>query len=264
MTQHTRRLLSCAYENAAAFRKHWAAELRYAGARLVEGAGIGEARTVLDLGAGIGLNLPTIARAAPDAFVVGADLVETMIGAAPREFARVLMDASSLGFADDSFDAVVMAFMLFHVPVPQRALAEAHRVLRGGGRLAVGTWYVGTEEMAAEKIWTDLLDELGAARPEAAISNQEGMSTPETITALLEANGYGDLRTTTRRFDDPTDLEGFLERRTQLGMSRTRFESLEPDVRERCLALARERLGRLEPDAFIAREAALYAWARRD
>lgn len=263
MTHHTRRLLSCAYENAEAFCKHWATELREAGAGLVEGAQIGDARAVLDLGAGIGLNLPTIKRTAPSAFVVGADLVETMIAAAPRAYARVLMDASALGFADASFDAVVMAFVLFHVPVPHRALAEVHRVLRPDGRFAVGTWYVGTEDMVAEQIWTDLLDELGASRPDAAISNQDMMSTPETITALLEANDFRDVETDIRRFDDPTDLEGFLERRTRLGMSRTRFESLAPDVRARCLALARERLGRLKPEDFIAREASLYAWARR-
>lgn len=76
-----------------------------------------------------------------------------MIAAAPREYARVLTDASALGFADASFDAVVMAFMLFHVPEPPRALAEAHRVLRPAGRLAVGAWYVGTEDMTAERIW---------------------------------------------------------------------------------------------------------------
>jgi SAM-dependent methyltransferase len=261
--QQSRRLLACAYENAEAFNKHWATELREAGAGLVEGAGIGDARAVLDLGAGIGLNLPTIRRAAPGAFVVGADLVETMIAAAPREYARVLMDASALGFGDASFDAVVMAFMLFHVPEQQRALAEARRVLRPGGRLAVGAWYVGTEDMVAERIWVDLLDELSAARPDASISNQDTMSTPERITELLEGNGFRDVETAIRRVDDPTDLEGFLERRTQLGMSRTRFESLAPDVRARCVALARERLGALTPDDFIAREAPLYAWARR-
>ena len=263
MTQHLRHLLACAYENAEAFAKHWATELREAGAGLVEGAGIEDARAVLDLGAGIGLNLPTITRAAPSAFVVGADLVETMIVAAPRDYARVLMDASALGFNDASFDAIVMAFMLFHVPEPERALAEAHRVLRPRGRLAVGAWYVGTEDMAAERIWGDLLDELGAARPDASITNQDTMSTPERITELLEGNAFRDVDTAIRRIDDPTDLEGFLERRTQLGMSRTRFESLPPDARERCLSLARERLSALTADDFIAREASLYAWARR-
>ena len=89
-------------------------------------------------------------------------------------------------------------------------------------------------------------------------------SQPETITELLEGNGFSATsRLLIRRVDDPTDLEGFLERRTQLGMSRTRFESIAPDVRARCVALAQERLGALTPDDFIAREVSLYAWARR-
>ena len=255
--------MGLAYENAGAFRKHWSEELRTAGAGLVEGLSLADARRVLDLGAGIGLNLPTIRRGAPSAFVAGADLVEPMIAAAPREFARAVMDAASLGFADASFDAVVMAFMLFHVPVPAQALAEVHRVLRLGGRLAVGTWDAGTEEPLADTIWSDLLDELGAALPEASVRNQDIMSSPETLTALLEDNGFRDVKTGRRTFEDSTDLEGFLERRTQLGMSRTRFESLDEEARERCLALARERLGDLKPDDFLARETSLYAWARR-
>jgi predicted TPR repeat methyltransferase len=80
--------MGLAYENAEAFRKHWSEELRDAGAGLVEGLALADARRVLDLGAGIGLNLPTIRRAAPSAFVAGADLVEPMIAAAPREFPR--------------------------------------------------------------------------------------------------------------------------------------------------------------------------------
>lgn len=255
--------MGLAYENAEAFRKHWSEELRHAGAGLVDGLSMGDARRVLDLGAGIGLNLTTIRRAAPSAFVVGADLVEPMIAAAPREFARTVMDASSLAFADGSFDAVVLAFMLFHVPNPAQALAEVHRILRSGGLLAVGTWDETSEETAADAIWTDLLDELGAALPVASVRNQDMMSTPETLTALLEDNGYRDVGTGTRTFEDATDLEGFLERRTQLGMSRTRFESLGEDARERCLALARERLTGLKPDDFLARETSLYAWARR-
>lgn len=89
------------------------------------------------------------------------------------------------------------------------------------------------------------------------------MSTPERITALLGSNGFHDVQTAIRRIDVRTDLEGFLERRTQLGLSRTWFESLAPDAHLRCLALARERLQALSPDDLIAREASLYAWARR-
>lgn len=46
-------------------------------------------------------------------------------------------DAQALPLPDDSFDAVTMISMLHHVEDRARALAEARRVLRRGGRLAL-------------------------------------------------------------------------------------------------------------------------------
>jgi ubiquinone/menaquinone biosynthesis C-methylase UbiE len=49
-------------------------------------------------------------------------------------------DAAALPFADESFDLVVSNFGICHVPDQPRALAEAHRVLRPGGRFAMTVW----------------------------------------------------------------------------------------------------------------------------
>jgi len=46
-------------------------------------------------------------------------------------------DARALQYPDASFDLVVFHTVLCHVPEPERALHEAHRVLRPGGWLAV-------------------------------------------------------------------------------------------------------------------------------
>ena len=51
----------------------------------------------------------------------------------------VVADASSLPFADGSFDAVLACHMLYHVPDARVALGELRRVLRPGGILAVTT-----------------------------------------------------------------------------------------------------------------------------
>ncbi len=45
--------------------------------------------------------------------------------------------AEALPFAVASFDGAVMLNALHHVPAPGRALAEAARILRKGGRLVV-------------------------------------------------------------------------------------------------------------------------------
>ena len=48
-------------------------------------------------------------------------------------------DVQELPFPDDSFDAVLAAWMLYHVADLDRGLAETRRVLRPGGRLVATT-----------------------------------------------------------------------------------------------------------------------------
>jgi SAM-dependent methyltransferase len=49
-------------------------------------------------------------------------------------------DAENLEFEEASFDAVVMNFGMLHLADPDRAIAEAHRVLRPSGRFAFTVW----------------------------------------------------------------------------------------------------------------------------
>ena len=48
-------------------------------------------------------------------------------------------DAVVLPFEDETFDVVLFLHILYHVDDPRKALAEAHRVLRPGGRAFVST-----------------------------------------------------------------------------------------------------------------------------
>ena len=49
-------------------------------------------------------------------------------------------DATALPFPDESFDAVTGAFVLLHLGRPERAVAEATRMLRPAGRAAFTVW----------------------------------------------------------------------------------------------------------------------------
>ena len=49
-------------------------------------------------------------------------------------------DAEDLGFEDQTFDGVVCASGLLHLQNSDRAIREAHRVLRNGGRFTYTVW----------------------------------------------------------------------------------------------------------------------------
>ena len=102
-----------------------------------------EAARVLEAGCGSGAICRELASRPHVGEVVGLDPSPAFLTRA-RELATGIPnlrfeegDARSLAYEDDEFDAVVFHTCLTHVPGPEKALAEAFRVLRPGGRLAI-------------------------------------------------------------------------------------------------------------------------------
>jgi len=92
-----------------------------------------EQADVLEIGCGTGAILRHVAPLARHA--VGLDLSAGMLAQAKeRGLCTVLASATDLPFADASFDLVYSYKVLAHIPDIHRALAEAARVLRPGGR----------------------------------------------------------------------------------------------------------------------------------
>jgi ubiquinone/menaquinone biosynthesis C-methylase UbiE len=56
-----------------------------------------------------------------------------------RAFQFKEIDAQSIPFEDETFDAVIANHMLYHVPDPSMAIAETKRVMKSGGRLFATT-----------------------------------------------------------------------------------------------------------------------------
>jgi ubiquinone/menaquinone biosynthesis C-methylase UbiE len=113
--------------------------------RIVELARLAPRDAVLDIGCGTGTLAITAARhVEPGGQVFGIDASAPMIARATWKAARKRADvtfqlaaAEQLPFADRRFDVVLSTLMLHHLPRPtrQRAVAEACRVLKPGGRM---------------------------------------------------------------------------------------------------------------------------------
>jgi len=113
---------------------------QYVGA-LLDAVAAGAGVRLLDVACGPG---DAAAEAAGrGARVTGVDFAAAMVAQAARLYPRVEFrtgDAEALPFDDASFEAVVINFGLLHFARPESAIAEAHRVLGGGGRLAFTVW----------------------------------------------------------------------------------------------------------------------------
>ena len=94
---------------------------------------------VLEVGCGWGELAEWIARETR-AEVVAVDLSPRMVELArDRGIDASVADVQALPFEDGTFDLVVAAWMLYHVPDLDRGLAEIARVLRSGGTFVAST-----------------------------------------------------------------------------------------------------------------------------
>jgi SAM-dependent methyltransferase len=117
-----------------------------------------DGRVVGDVGCGDGRYIDALRAAG--ARVVGIDLSVGMLAGVSSPPALVAADSQELPLTDASLDAVMMMHMLYHVPDPAMAVAEASRVLRRAGKLLVAT--NGRRHLAEmNELWLPLLDRTG-------------------------------------------------------------------------------------------------------
>jgi ubiquinone/menaquinone biosynthesis C-methylase UbiE len=138
------------FDRVAADYDNWAgAQHGRVAAKLVELAAPKKGEHALDVGTGTGLVAHLVAPLVSPGTVIGIDLSERMLSIARskkssdrrvgsiRKLQFLGMAAEDLVFRPASFDLVTMGEALAYFADPTAALAEAARVLRQGGRLAV-------------------------------------------------------------------------------------------------------------------------------
>ena len=124
-----------------AYHEHLSSVTTQSVGALLDAADVRKGSRILDVATGAGYVAAAAAQRRADA--IGVDFSSAQIRMARRLNPAVRFeqaDAEALPFESDSFDAVVNAYGMCHLPNPDVALREAFRVLKPGGRVAFTVW----------------------------------------------------------------------------------------------------------------------------
>lgn len=188
---------------------------RQTAAATLDAAGVGPRTDLLDIASGPGYVAAAALRrgARPVGLDFSADMVAIARAACPgASFQRG--DAEALPFEATSFDAVICAFGMLHFPRPGRALAEARRVLRMGGRFAFTAW----QPPARGSLFALLSDSIqaGFVTPVEVPTGPHPylLGDPMVATAVMDAALFADIRIERLpcvfALDTPDDLLEFM------------------------------------------------------
>lgn len=148
---------------------------------LVEAGRLETAGRVLDIGCGTGRLVEVLARRGPR--VWGVDPSEEMLaqarGCRPPGGGFKQAHAERLPFKDGWFDGAVMRQVVQHLEL-DAAFAEAARVLRPGGRLAIATFH----PHHFDTVW------IARLVPRVAEIDRERFPSPERLTEAVRAAGF--------------------------------------------------------------------------
>jgi ubiquinone/menaquinone biosynthesis C-methylase UbiE len=223
---------------------------------------------VLDMACGPGNLTRILAEAvAPGGEVVGIDLAPGMIElarAAGISNARFeIMDIENLGFGDATFDVVTCGHGLQFCPDLLRALREARRVLRRGGRLAASV-PVGGVSTAVTALMDDVVARRLPPRPEVVDQKTTRMTVNDPELFRQAALDAGFARAETEIVDEHIHWDSAEQLVSMLSSwwdYASRMESMSPDERQSFLDEARDTLKRIHSGAIetTARNHVLFA-----
>jgi ubiquinone/menaquinone biosynthesis C-methylase UbiE len=149
------------FEDGAAYERMMGSWSRIGGGIFIDWLAPSPGLRWIDIGCGSGAFSELLVECCAPAEVQGIDPSEAQLGfARTRPAARLAQfrqgDAMALPFLDGSFDAAVMALVIFFVPEPAKGVAEMVRVVAPGGTIAAYAWDIEGNGRPTEPIDTEL------------------------------------------------------------------------------------------------------------
>jgi len=155
--------------------------------------------TILELAAGPGdTGFQAAALVGESGMLISSDFSRSMVEVARRRAAELgltnvehrTIDAERIELPTDSVDGVLCRFGYMLMPDPEAALAETHRVLRPGGRVALAVW-----RTADRNPWVSLAGRMLTERglvppPESDAPGMFVIASDERMRELLEGAGF--------------------------------------------------------------------------
>lgn len=127
---------------------------------------------------------------------VGLDFSKGMLHEAQRRFPNIpfrVGDVEELPMKDCSFDAVLSNIVLFHVTDPARAMSEARRVLKPGGRFVFSQWQ-GPEVSECYRLLFTVLGRHADMTHADPAPDAFALSDPDRVTIMMKKAGFCEIR----------------------------------------------------------------------
>jgi ubiquinone/menaquinone biosynthesis C-methylase UbiE len=199
------------FDDGAAYERMMGVWSRLAGEIFLDWLAPASGLRWIDVGCGNGAFTELLVERCAPAEVQGIDSsIDQLAFAKTRPAARVARfqpgDAMALPFPDNSFDAAVMALVIFFVPDPAKGVAEMARVVCPGGMVTAYAW----DTMNAGSPLAPINAEMRALNVPTPRPPAREASRIETLHELWAAAGLEDIETRTitvqRTFPDFDDF----------------------------------------------------------